>query len=69
MAIENVRLIESIVIDKDDPRYAELVESTKTDFDFVQDKHGEWYVRGTGEPVSFATKEDEALYKRGLMAQ
>jgi len=69
MAIENVRLIESIVIDKDDPRYAELVQSAETDLGFVQDKHGKWYVRGTGEPVRFATKEDEASYKRGLIAQ
>jgi hypothetical protein len=69
MAIENVRLVESIVIDKDNPQYAELIESTETDFDFVQDKYGKWSVRGTGESVSFATKEDEASYKRGLMAQ
>jgi hypothetical protein len=69
MTIENVRLIESVVIEKDDPRYAEFVQSAETDFDFVQDKHGEWYVRGTREPVSFATKNDEVLYKRGLMDQ
>jgi hypothetical protein len=65
MTIENVRLVETI--DKDDPRYAELIKfADDDDFDFAQDKHGNWYVPATGESVTFATKEDEAQYKRDL---
>jgi hypothetical protein len=64
--IEDVRLVETIIIDKDDPRYAELLEGVDADVDFVQAKHGNWRVRSTGHPVSFATPEDEAAYKRGM---
>lgn len=64
--VENVRLVETIIIDNDDPRYAELLESADGDVDFVHAKHGNWRVRGTGQPVSFATLEDEAAYKRGM---
>ena len=65
MAIENVRLIELIILDKDDPRCKGLVCSAEMELGFEQDKYGNWYVQGTGEPVSFASKKDEAAYKRG----
>jgi hypothetical protein len=69
MAIENVKLIESIVIDEDDPRFAALAQELNPDCDFVQDKHGHWYVRGTGEPVSFANAYEERRYKRSLRGE
>jgi hypothetical protein len=65
MAIENVQLIESIILDKADPRCKELVCCAGMELGFEQDKYGNWYVRGTGEPVSFASKKDEAAYTRG----
>jgi hypothetical protein len=64
MAIENVRLIDSEAIDKHDPRLEALMELPEADF--TQDEDGKWYVRGTGEPVTFATKRDEQLYKCGM---
>jgi hypothetical protein len=64
MAIENVRLTDSEVIDKDHPRLEAVMELPEAGF--TQNKDGKWYVRGTGEPVTFATKRDEQLYKCGM---
>jgi hypothetical protein len=67
MAIENVRLIETT--GEDDPRFAELAKDTDPDCDFVQDRYCKWYVRSTGEPVSFANAYEERRYKRSLRAE
>jgi hypothetical protein len=61
MVFENVRLVETIEISENDPRFAELLKcADDPQMDFVQDDHGNWSVRGTGETVRFATKTDEA---------
>jgi hypothetical protein len=62
MAIENVRFVDSIVVDKDDPRVAEHLANEMEEL--TQDKRGKWYVRNTGKPVSFATP-----YKRTMSNQ
>jgi hypothetical protein len=64
MAFENVRLVETMVIGKGDPPYAEMIKNV--DPDFVQDKHGNWYDPVTGDSVSFANPDEERRYKRGL---
>ena len=66
MSIENVRFVETLIIDQNDPRYEELLKEADAPDDFVQDTQGRWSVRGTGEPVTFATKADEDRYKHGL---
>jgi hypothetical protein len=61
--IENERLVETIIIDKDDPRYAELLEGVDADVDFVQAKHGDWRV-GRSVP----RREAARLQEQGLRA-
>lgn len=60
MALENVRLVESIVIDKDDPRALEANDASEWAL-----KHHRWYVVGTNEPVTFASKDEARRYLQG----
>jgi hypothetical protein len=64
MSIENVRTLESFVIDEHDPRYDGFLQADDPALHFVRDKHGKWSVRGTGEPVTFANAYEVRRYKR-----
>jgi hypothetical protein len=68
MAYENVR-VTTVVLNKDDPR---VTEGDNSDawwhFQFVRDAQGQWRHAETGELVTFATKDDEAAYKRSTLA-
>jgi hypothetical protein len=64
MSDENVRLVETIY--GDDPHFAEVAKDSGADSDFVQDRCRKWYVRETGEPLSFTKDYEEWRHGRGI---
>jgi hypothetical protein len=65
MAIEKVRLVEALELDKDGSRVAEIMAGEEFPQLHMKDRH--WYVISTGEPVSFANKEEASRYLRGQL--
>jgi hypothetical protein len=64
MSIENVKFVESIVFDKDDPRVLAIDEDDDT-MDFVQNKNGDWYLRRTREPVTSLPTQTKRASRQG----
>src|SRR5690349_21216592 len=56
MALENLRVTESVPVDEDDPRFAPI-EPYESQLD-LELSRGQWYDRNTREPVTFSSSAE-----------